>query len=504
MEEALFVPCTRMRALMRAWNRDHRGPDQKHFPENVVFNEVDLQQDLQDILLQAESRFDAVGFLIRKGFMFNDLWDLAKRKIVWMGPDLFMKAKGKVVGAGEPCRCFGFGRPIVFLGLPDLNDDDGDNELQVYSRPGNDATTTGCVDVFQWMTRVLFYFRKCYGNRPSTDLYSISCDTDWSNEAEAGYRFETDAITAIPCDYLFRLMTESNTNWTYLESDVLTPVSTLVLRPFLERSRGTGGNIRFGRHYDLLHFPENYLRVLWGDWVGPLHKLFLGIGTKEGGWSQERNILVTNFFRSCQCAVALDYGRFPGPAPLVNVALSGNCNIVDLVLVNVPDVDGGLFQELGNNNSLLRLTFLDTLISEANWTALCQSLARHSTLGYLRLHRTFPHEPADTSSVRKAHRTSAFLRMLQTNTALQELVASGEISDPRDEFDDGILMNVIQPCLSVSAFAGADPSLDVFVEALSTVQLDNIDLTWMLIRRYVPTILGFQQGNAQEAMAPNA
>jgi hypothetical protein len=98
-------------------------------------------------------------------------------------------------------------------------------------------------------------------------------------------------------------------------------------------------------------------------------------------------------------------------------------NGVDLFLDNVPDVDGGLVRALGNNNSLLRLAFSNILIREGSWTALCQSLASHSTLVHLRLYRTFYHAPTDNSIDRKALRVNAFIRMLQTNTALQELVA---------------------------------------------------------------------------------
>jgi hypothetical protein len=157
--------------------------------------------------------------------------------------------------------------------------------------------------------------------------------------------------------------------------------------------------------------------------------LFLGIGTKEGGWSPEQNANVTGFFLHCNGVVLLGYGEFPGPAPLINVALEGLCNIEEILLYSVPDIDGFVLA-LGNNNSLLRLTFWDTIISDDNWTALCQSLARNSTLVHLCLHRTFLHELAGPSGVRKVLRTSAFLQMLRFNTALQELDARDGNSDP--------------------------------------------------------------------------
>jgi hypothetical protein len=78
-------------------------------------------------------------------------------------------------------------------------------------------------------------------------------------------------------------------------------------------------------------------------------------------------------------------------------------------------------------------------------------------------------------------------------------------SDPQDEFEERTLTDVVQPySLRLRAFAGMDPSLDFFVQALSDAELDNFDLTWMLIRSNVPTILGFQQGHEEEVMVPDA
>jgi hypothetical protein len=462
MEEALFDPCTRLRGLMDAWNRNHSGPDQMQFPDldpENAFEEVELDAYHQRGLQGAATVDGAVGWLMEYEFAFDDLLDLAKRKIVWFGPDLFFKVKGEVVGVTDACQCFNFDRPIVSVRLPDLHDDGEENELQVYSRQPI-PNATGCLDVFQSMTTsFLFHLRKCYGNRPPTDLYSISWDADWNNEAEARPRDGTATTTALSCNYVFRLMTASNANWTFLGLDVSTSVSNIVLRQFLNNSRNTDGKIRFGRHYDLFDFNVDYLRVL-RDNAGPGHMLFLGIGTKEGGWSRERIQIVAEFLHSCSCAVALDYkefpgpgpaplitdavGEIPGPAPLITDALSLNCNIVELVLDNVTEVDDELFPALGYNNRLLRLVFSGTSISEANWTALCQSLVTNSTLGYLRLHRTFPNEPAGTSVSRMVHRTIAFVRMLRYNTALQELDASDGNSD-LDEFDESILSDMIQP-----------------------------------------------------------
>jgi hypothetical protein len=186
--------------------------------------------------------------------------------------------------------------------------------------------------------------------------------------------------------------------------------------------------------------------------------------------------------------------------------LSGNSHIVDLVLDKVPDIDG-LVLALGNNNSLLRLAFSNTLISEDKWTALCKSLASHSTLVHLRLHRTFPHEPAGNSLERNAHRTSAFLQMLQANTALQELDARDGSSDPQDEFDERILVEVIQPYFRrlphVRAFGKCRGPEYAQALARALYKVDESPaLTWMLIRSNIPAILGMGEEN-EEDMVPD-
>jgi hypothetical protein len=87
------------------------------------------------------------------------------------------------------------------------------------------------------------------------------------------------------------------------------------------------------------------------------------------------------------------------------------------------------------------------LISEALWTALCQSLAGNSTLVHLRLLRTFPHEPAHNSEQRKIDRTRLFLEMLEVNTVLRELDSRGGRIRTADEFDERTLSDVIQSLL---------------------------------------------------------
>jgi hypothetical protein len=51
MEETLFVPCTRMYDLMRAWNLDH-GHRLLLFLENMGFEEVELNAGVGNYMLQ--------------------------------------------------------------------------------------------------------------------------------------------------------------------------------------------------------------------------------------------------------------------------------------------------------------------------------------------------------------------------------------------------------------------------------------------------------------------
>jgi hypothetical protein len=79
-ETTLFVPCTRMHDLMRAWNLDLPEHDILLFLENMGFEEVEQN---------TEVRNGAVNFLHHPDFTFDNFWQLTKRKIVWMGPEVF-------------------------------------------------------------------------------------------------------------------------------------------------------------------------------------------------------------------------------------------------------------------------------------------------------------------------------------------------------------------------------------------------------------------------------
>jgi hypothetical protein len=135
MEQALFAPCGRMYDLMCDLMRYQR------FQQNIPF-----RGDFQEVDLRAGVRNGAVGSLLRRTtfrFSFNELWELAKRKIVWFGPTIFFKAKGKVADVSAVCQSYGFGPPVFSLGLPNVSDNTGgDNELEVYCRSGTNEITT--------------------------------------------------------------------------------------------------------------------------------------------------------------------------------------------------------------------------------------------------------------------------------------------------------------------------------------------------------------------------
>jgi hypothetical protein len=162
----------------------------------------------------------------------------------------------------------------------------------------------------------------------------------------------------------------------------------------------------------------------------------------------------------------------------------------------------GLVRALAENKSLVRSTFFNIRISDDNWTVLCQSLSRHPKLEYLRLSSTFPRElPDQHSNERLTRRTGIFLKMLETNTVLQELNAIRIGTDSRnDEFDERILTDVIEPYFRrlphVRAFGKyrGPGYAQVLARALYKVD-DSPALLGMLIHSNIPTILGFGEDN---------
>jgi hypothetical protein len=173
MEEALFVPCTRMRDLMRAFNdnHEHEYDRESPFPNTIDFEEVKLRT--------------GVSFM-HSGFTFDDLWDLASRKIVWMGRETFVA----------------------------LIDD----------------------DIFDF--REIFDYETLFSVKPATSL-----DTDGEdNDVEVCSCSLADTTTTI-FDCILQLMPSSNPIWTHLELYVLP--STDTLSRFFNNSCSSGVTIQF-------------------------------------------------------------------------------------------------------------------------------------------------------------------------------------------------------------------------------------------------------------------
>jgi hypothetical protein len=308
MAETLFVPCTRMHDLMRAFNDDHEHVDDGDFvfPEDVDIEEVELRAGV--------GNGDVALFHQYPDFTFDNLWRLARRKIVWISPDIFFEA---------------------------LVTSDDTREALNY------------VDFFEYQS-----------------LFSVRPATSFGYPLRVCSRSAGTDATTIACDYVFQLMTRSNTNWEFLEMIALASVSTLVLSRFLNNSRSSAGTIFFRQTDDLSDFSQDYLRVFEAS-AGPYHRLGLASETNTN-WSQLQIVTVANFFQHCQCKISLYCREFPVPSLILD-AVGGDCNIVELDLDIVPDTDG-LVRVLAKNKSLVRLDFSDIRISDDSWTVLCQSI----------------------------------------------------------------------------------------------------------------------------------
>jgi hypothetical protein len=457
-ERAFFRPCTRMRYRMRAYNdihgNDGDGDDDDEaflFPEAMDFEEVEL-------LAGAEN--GAVD-LLHPAFTFDNFRQLTRRKIVWLGRDLFVNALDSVDDDDDDdvisifCGLFGYGSSLfaVYLRPVGLDAEDLDRKLHVYSRPVTEATTT-------------------------------------------------------VCDYVFQLMARSNTIWKNLYFNDLRSVSNHTLSWILEKSRNSGGAIHlFNICLSALSQPQlqAYMRVFEVS-ASPHHYIVL---QPCADWSQELIVTVANFLQRSQCAIAFECVRSPAPHPLIIDALHGNCNITDLKLYKTPDIDK-LLLALAENKSLVRLIFSATSISDDDWTVLCHSLSRHPKLKVLTLDQDYDADKYSNES--KTRRTDVFLKMLQANTVLQKLDAPGmSVVEPHyDGFDERILVDVIQPSFRhlphVRAYGrqnGGPHYAQVLALALNKVD-DSPTLVWMIVRSSLSTILGLQEGNQEAAMVPDA
>jgi hypothetical protein len=128
---------------------------------------------------------------------------------------------------------------------------------------------------------------------------------------------------------------------------------------------------------------------------------------------------------------------------LLAMLFSNNTEIVRLLM---PKMDNStnfssFYHALAKNKRLviLKLSFVE--ISDANWSILCQSLARHPTIKKLDLFWTVPNDSNRQSSERKTRRTKEFLEMLQENTVLETLHCDCQ------EWGERILSDLVDPFL---------------------------------------------------------
>jgi hypothetical protein len=167
-----------------------------------------------------------------------------------------------------------------------------------------------------------FEYETLFSVRLATNL-----GTDKDKQLRVFSRPVADATTAV-CDYVFQLMTRSDTIWTRLEIIVLSLVSTYALARFWNKSRRSGGTICFGSNCfsDLSQDDlRDYLRVFEVS-TGPHDRIELQYGTN---WSQLRTATVANFLQRCQCAILLRCWTFPVPSLILD-ALRGDSNIAEL------------------------------------------------------------------------------------------------------------------------------------------------------------------------------
>jgi hypothetical protein len=249
----------------------------------------------------------AGDFFYHSDFTFDDLWNPTRSKIVWFTPTLFVFALAdRHVSYRIVCsERFGYGPPLFSV------------------RAATSLDTSRYIE-----------------------LYIMS-----SRSVVMG-----DATRIAVCNYVFQLMMWSSTIWTHLEITALPLVSTDTLSRFLNNSRSSGGSIRFENDC-LSKLPpdqlRDYLRV-FEDSTGPHHRIKLNIGRN---WSQLRTVAVTlaEFLQRCRCAFVLHCHRLPLRMQIVPSfildALRGDCNIVELHLLLVIDIDG-LARVLAENKSL--------------------------------------------------------------------------------------------------------------------------------------------------------
>jgi hypothetical protein len=260
--------------------------------------------------------------------------------------------------------------------------------------------------------------------------------------------------TTTICENLLHLFTRSD--FSGVRVSFLSPkrsypwFSSLALSEFLTNCRGL-----VGIHFSLeLLLTDVYLRVLEAAAFPDLR-----ITLFESSLSEVEPMIIKNFLRRDHGTTALhDCSR---QITLLSDVLRGESTIEELhihgdVNVEVNDTDmSNLVQALPTNQSLKVMRVYCNPISDANWTLLWQSFARHPTLKILRLVDTFRpalsrnenlasqlSNPGSRHCKSLTRRTRTVVEMLRVNTVLEDLYILPQDCDVR------ILRSVIHPFLA--------------------------------------------------------
>jgi hypothetical protein len=400
--------------------------------ESLLDDYQDFRDRFEEVELRAGTGSSSAGEILRPSCTWDELWSVACENLVWMD---WKVAVG--VGFSEDDRDW-----FYSLGYKVL--------LTIHLTAKIDDSDISC-------------------------LYLLSPSV-------------TQAATTI-CECLLQLMARSNSDapGMSLSFYYFPLVPSLALSQFLEKSPSTDGTITFSNDTDS-ELTDEDLHV-FGVSAGPHHRILL----HEMNLSQVQPAALTNFLQRCRGAINFQNCAV-SHIPLISDVLPGDCNIVELNLNRIIEVEhmSSLARALATNKSLECLVLYGIPISDEDWHILCKSLSRHPALEYLDLRFAGPWAAAVDSNerqTRRAHcRTNAILKMLQTNTVLQWLEL-----DP-DECVGCIFSGVIEPYMrrlpDIHAFNEYRGPMraQLLGRALRTVN-DNPALVWRLLSKNMEFVI---------------
>lgn len=296
-----------------------------------------------------------------------------------------------------------------------------------------------------------------------------------SNQLPLWVQSRPSAIrVAALCEPLLRLtraFDKCTTQLTFREASL---ISSLALSELLTRCTNLSA-IEFGK---LCILTSEHLRVLRAACYSTRDRTLLLYWDNISGVDSE---MATEFLRNSSWKISIRCAHL-GISPLSSM-LVGTTSVHQLFcLAPFDDLSSDfscLFRALAKNNNLVNLDLSFVEISDAEWSILCQSLARHPKLKYLGLNRTMPNDDDRHSKSRKARRSKEILEMLKENMVLERLIFS------HDECDQRITSVIIRPYLRyrplfsslLSSSSPARPKL--LAEALKRVS-NNHELLAML------------------------